>query len=153
VAKALTRFLENSSSLVSERNLLQLFSRPENEAGKLPVTSAGIPQRGPVSWRLAALLALMVLPLLSACTGRDIGGVGTGWNPPVSEGEVVYVGTKEGQVKSYIDHGFEGVRPNWTFPTGDGSIDLEGVYSTPLIVGGLLYVAAQDGFLYALEPE
>ena len=115
--------------------------------------SAGIPQRGPVSWRLAALLALMLLPLLTACTGRDIGGVGTGWNPPVSEGEVVYVGTKEGQVKSYIDHGFEGVRPNWTFPTGDGSIDLEGVYTTPLIVGGLLYVAAQDGFMYALDKE
>ena len=97
------------------------------------------------------LTAVVLLPLLAACTGRNIGGVVSGWNPPVSEGEMVYVGTKEGEVKAYIDHGFEGVRPEWTFPGGDGSIDLEGVYSTPLIVGNLLYVAAQDGFIYALD--
>ncbi|PKB71119.1 MAG: hypothetical protein BZY87_07280 [SAR202 cluster bacterium Io17-Chloro-G6] len=94
---------------------------------------------------------MVLLPLLAACT--DIGGEGTGWNPPVSADGVVYVGTKDGEVKAYIDSGFEGVRETWTFSPGQTPVDLEGVYNTPLVVGDLVYVTAQNGFIYAINKE
>jgi len=48
------------------------------------------------------------LPLIAGCTG-NIGDESDGWNPPVSEDGVVYVGTKDGKVVALIDNGFEGV--------------------------------------------
>ena len=105
-----------------------------------------------VDWQLLALCAVFVLPLLAACTG-NIGGEGTGWNPPASKDGVVYVGTKQGEVKAFIDSGFEGVRDAWTFPSSQTQADLEGVYHTPLVVGDLVYVSAQDGYLYAINKE
>ncbi len=96
-------------------------------------------------------MTLLSLTLLS-CT-RNVGGVSSGWNAPVSANGVVYVGTKDGQVQALIDNGFEGVRPSWSFPQSEGGEDLEGVYASPLVVGGLLYVAAENGFVYALDVE
>ncbi len=105
-----------------------------------------------VDWRLLALCAVVLLPLLAACT-RNIGGDGSGWNPPVSKDGVVYVGTKQGEVKAYIDSGFEGVRESWTFSPGQTQSSLEGVYGALLVVGDLVYVSAQSGFVYALDKE
>ena len=105
-----------------------------------------------VDWRLLALCALVVLPLLASCT-RNIGGEGNGWNPAVSKDGVVYVATQEGEVKAYIDSGFEGVRESWTFSPGQTQANLEGAYHTPLVVGDLVYVTAQNGFVYAIDKE
>ena len=99
---------------------------------------------------MLAFCAVMLLPLLAACT-RGLGDESSGWNPPISENGVVYVGTKEGQVKAYVDSGFDGVRESWTFPGGQTQEDLGGVFNTPLIVGDLIYVSAQSGFLYAID--
>ena len=99
---------------------------------------------------MLALCALFLLPLLAACT-RNIGSEGTGWNPPASKDGVVYVGTKEGQVKAYFDNGFEGVQESWTFPSAQSQANIIGVYNTPLVVGDLVYISAQDGFLYAID--
>ncbi len=102
---------------------------------------------------LAVAAALLTLTLL-ACT-RDIGGVSSGWNALASADGVVYVGTKDGRVQALIDNGFEGVRPYWTFPPAEGTDNLKGVYSTPVVVDQLqlLYVAGENGYLYALEVE
>ena len=106
------------------------------------------------SARWAILLALAGLFVLASvsCTG-DIGGVTSGWNAPVAANGVVYVGTKDGRVQALIDNGFEGVRPSWVFPQAEGTDDLKGVYSTPVVAGSLLYVAGENGYLYALELE
>ena len=101
---------------------------------------------------MLVLFALVLLPLLAGCT-RNIGSEGTGWNPPASKDGVVYVGTKEGQVKAYTDNGFEGVQESWTFPSSLEQANLIGVYSTPLVVGNLVYVSALDGFLYAIDKD
>ena len=85
-----------------------------------------------------------------SCT-RDIGGVSSGWNAPVTANGVVYVGTKDGRVQELIDNGFEGVRAGWIFPQAEGAENLKGVYSTPVVAEGLLYVAGENGYLYALE--
>ena len=50
-----------------------------------------------VSRRFLILFALILLPLIAGCT-TDIGSESDGWNPPISEDGVVYVGTKEGKV-------------------------------------------------------
>ena len=104
------------------------------------------------NWRLLLLCAVVLLPLLAACT-RNIWGEGTGWNPPVSSGGVVYVGTKEGEVKAYLDDGSGSIRESWTFRPPQYQETLGGVYNTPLVVGNLVYVSAQDGFLYAIDTE
>ena len=109
-------------------------------------------ERSSVDWRLLGLCAVVLLLLLAACT-RNIGAEGSGWNPPVSKDGVVYVGTHQGEVKAYIDDGSGSVRESWTFRPAQSQADLEGVYHTPLVVGDLVYVSAQDGFLYAIDKE
>ena len=104
-------------------------------------------------WALPLAITALIVLGLTACTGRDIGGVGTGWNALAASNGVVYVGTKDGRVQALLDNGFEGIRPGWTFPQTEGGDDLQGVYSTPIIADGLLYVAAENGYLYALDLE
>ena len=151
-----------------ELNLLQPFILPANKPGTAPETrpatgpgtvihdspdrKAGGRGAAPARWVLLAALAVLLSLSLAACT-RNIGGVSSGWNAPVSANGVVYVGTKDGQVQALVDSGYEGVRASWTFPQAEGAEDLQGVYSTPLVVGGLLYVAAESGFVYALDLE
>lgn len=103
--------------------------------------------------RLLVLCALVLLPLLAACTG-NIGSDDTGWNPPAVSGDMVYIGTKDGEVKAIVDSGGGGLRESWTFPSaGANQNDIGGVYNTPLVVGDLVYVSAADGFLYALNKN
>ena len=102
-----------------------------------------------------SLLAVVLLVFLSfaGCT-RDIGGVSSGWNALAVGNEVVYVGTKDGRVQALTDRG-DGVLPEkWSYPSSpDSEESLDGVYSAPLLASGLLYVAADSGYLYALDPE
>lgn len=102
--------------------------------------------------RLLILFALVMLPILAACT-RNIGDQSDGWNPPVSVGGVVYVGTKDGDVISLIEDDSGNLRENWTFPGTTGQQDIVGVYKTPVVVGNLVYINGIDGFLYALDKE
>ena len=152
-----------------ELNLLLTFVLSATGLGPEPAIrggpasgSVGQHSLGPIvgrRWKAPARLSLWLLLVASiavffaACTGRDIGGVGTGWNGLTANNGVVYVGTKDGRVQALIDNGFEGVRPGWTFPQSEGTDDLQGVYATPLVAGELLYVAAESGYLYALEVE
>jgi outer membrane protein assembly factor BamB len=102
--------------------------------------------------RLLILFALVMLPILAACT-QNIGDQSTGWNPPVSVGGVVYVGTKDGDIVSLTEDASGNLRENWTFPGTTGQQDLIGVYKTPVVVGNLVYVNGINGFLYALDKE
>jgi len=103
---------------------------------------------------ILVLFALILLPLLAGCT-EDFGNKGNGWNPPVSDDGVVYVGTKDGEVIALIDNGFEGVanRKKWSFPASIDRPHINGVYTTPLIQGDMVYVAGIDGYVYALNKE
>ena len=101
-----------------------------------------------------ALAAVLLLVLsLAACT-RNIGGVSSGWNALAVGNEVVYVGTKEGRVQALTDRGDGDLPEKWSYPASQDSAEsLDGVYSAPLLASGLLYVAAENGYLYALDPE
>ena len=102
--------------------------------------------------RMLILFALILLPVLAGCT-RNIGNESDGWNPPVSSGGVVYVATKDGEVKAFIDDGSGNLQVSWTFPSSLEQHGLFGVYNTPVVEGDLLYVNGIDGFLYALDKE
>lgn len=100
-------------------------------------------------------LLLLLLPLtLAACTGRDIGGVASGWNALTASDGVVYVGDKNGRVQALEDGDSDVPRTLWSFPPADSGVDdLRGVFSSPLVTQGMLFVAAENGFVYALDPE
>ena len=113
------------------------------------------PQLGGAARPAAWLVLLLLLPLiLAACTTQNIGGVASGWNALTAGGGVVYVGDKHGQVHALEDGDSDVPRILWSFPpTDSGGDNLRGVFSTPLIIGGRLFVAAENGFLYALETD
>ena len=127
----------------------------EGTGGLLRVLLNGGPSGHVFGYRRLILSSVAVLCLiltLSACT-RDIGGVTSGWNALASADGVVYVGTRDGRLQALVDSGFEGVREGWRYPAAEGSDDLKGVYAKPLVAAGLLYVAAENGYMYALDPE
>ena len=101
---------------------------------------------------MAGLFSLLFV-LTGCITGDRFVGDLSGWNPLVSSGNVVYVGTKEGQVRALVDNGLDGYSVSWAFPPVGSAIEIGGVYSTPLVVDGLVYVGALDGYLYALDIE
>jgi outer membrane protein assembly factor BamB len=104
-------------------------------------------------WPLLAALLFLLVVALTACT-RDIGGVSSGWNALAVGNEVVYVGTKDGRVQALTDRGDGDFPEKWSYPASQESgVSLRGVYSTPLLASGLLYVTAENGYLYALDPE
>lgn len=104
------------------------------------------------SRRMLVLFAIVMLPVLAACTG-NIGSQSNGWNPPVSVDGVVYIGTKDGEVIALVDDGSGNLQDKWSFPSNLGQDDLSGVYKTPVVQGDLVYVNGIDGFLYALDRE
>jgi len=86
-------------------------------------------------------------PLWTADTGFSI------WSSPTVAGGVVYVGSQDASLYAFDAAGVtrcSGVAPSktclplWTGPTGD-SID----GSSPAVSGGVVYIASQDGKLYA----
>ena len=104
-------------------------------------------------WLFFAALILTVLLAFGACT-RNIGGVSSGWNALTVGDGVVYVGTKEGRIQALTDRGDGDFPEKWRYPASEDSEDsLLGVYGTPLLASGLLYVTAENGYLYALDPE
>ncbi len=97
--------------------------------------------------------ALLLLLSLAGCTQNLAGNI-SGWNALAVGNEVVYVGTKDGRVQALTDRGDGNLPAKWSYPPSPDSDDsLGGVYGTPLLASGLLYVAAENGYLYALDPE
>lgn len=158
--RASTKTVTESLGAKSSGNVLRLLSgqhkapsnHPAQTARQIPSLVAERKLARNTNWRLLTFSALILLPLLAACS-QDLNPQESGWNPPVSKDGVVYIGTKQGEVKALIDNGFEGVRESWSFGPPQVQDDLGGVYNTPLVVGNLVYVSAQDGYVYALEKE
>ena len=167
-ARDTTRCREYSGSPF-ELNLLQRFflfakipgfkPKPSHPTGSRSVFNdsprGGVGKHVAIQARgfiLAAFVLLLILAM-SGCT-RNIGGVSSGWNALTVGDGVVYVGTKDGRVQALTDRGDGGFPEKWSYPPSQGGDDsIEGVYSTPLLASGLLYVTAENGYIYALDPE
>ena len=87
-----------------EPNIAHSPTRPASDV------SRAIPSRRLVNRRLLILFALALIPILIGCT-RNIGNESDGWNPVVSSDGVVYIGTKDGEIKAFIDDGSGNLQP------------------------------------------
>ena len=94
-----------------------------------------------------ALLALSII----GCTGRNLGASDRGWSPVVAAEGMVYVGTIQGQVLALKDSG-SAVSVQWAFPANEED-SIGGVYNSPVVGPDLVYVAALNGTLYALDKR
>ena len=144
----------------SSLNLLQSsdYVRPAFQTCPAARPAPTKAKRAKLGLILLGFLALVLL--LSACTGGRLRGSSTGWSPALSSDGVVYVGTKNGQVKALEDAGFEGLRVKWTYCVEwksaarvDCQRGLGGVYDSPVVGAGLVYISGVDGYLYALDRE
>ena len=128
--------------------------RPSNNGSlvsseSLPTPTPPIPT-SQLERRIRTLLLLAALPLLfAACTGRDLGASDEGWSPVVAAEGMVYVGTIKGQVLALKDSG-NAVSLQWTFPANEEDF-IDGVYNSPVVGPDMVYVAALNGTLYALD--
>ena len=100
-------------------------------------------------WGLLGWGTILFTVLLAGCTPQ-LGASSTGWSPVAASGEVVYVATRQGQVKALVDQGFGDVRAKWPPGAGDR---IPGVYQTPAVGRALVYIGAANGHLYALDKE
>ena len=116
-----------------------------------PADTLAIPARQ-LGRRLGALLLVAALPLLiTACTGRGLGASDQGWSPVVAADGMVFVGTIQGKVLA-LEDSRSSVSLRWAFPA-NGEDSIGGVYNTPVVGPDLVYVAALDGTLYALDKR
>ncbi len=131
-----------------------LFSRSSDNGSLVPSESLPAnalpipaPQQGR---RLGALLLLAALALsITACTGQNLGASDVGWSPVVASEGMVYAGTIQGQVLALKDSG-NSISLQWTFPA-NGEDSIGGVHNSPVVGPDLVYVAAFNGTLYALD--
>ena len=108
---------------------------------------------------LILALGVVLLVVLAGCTGSSLKGSSTGWSPASASDGVVYIGTKQGEVKALEDGGSNNARVKWTFcvkRSANGTKcdeDLDGLYDAPTVGEQLVYVAGVDGYLYAIEKD
>jgi outer membrane protein assembly factor BamB len=95
-------------------------------------------------------MAALSFMALGACN-PDLGSSIRGWSPAAASEGVVYAATQQGKLKALIDDGSGVVSVKWTFPAGEEQ--LGGVFNTPVVGAELVYVAAADGNLYAIDKE
>ena len=163
-ARDTTRCHEYPHSSI-ELNLLLRFFLSENSPRTVPETSrsvgpsvaspvaSGGDTRVPVSSVALFLLLAAALLALAACT-PGIGGVSSGWNALTVGDDTVYVGTKSGAVQALTDLGDGNFSEKWRYPQStEGENSLIGVYGAPLMAAGLLFVGAENGYIYALDPQ
>ena len=97
----------------------------------------------------ASLLILLIVGAV-AVTGCVGGGFGpqAGWSGPVLAGDLLYVGSQDGQILA-LDPQDRG-RVEWEFPQGEEP-DIQAVYGTPVVEGGKVFFGGWDGRVYALD--
>ena len=121
-------------------------------------TSLVRPRTKQATTTLILALGAVLAVVLASCTGGSLRGSSTGWSPAAVSDGVVYIGTKQGEVKA-IEDGFNSARVKWTFCVRESANknkcddDLDGVYDAPVVGEDLVYVAGVDGYLYAIEKE
>ena len=101
-----------------------------------------------------ATLALVVIALMAiACRGI---ANPEGWAQPAVEGEIAYVFLDRGEL-SAIRLDDSGGQVLWTFPDDDleaeKDVDLEAVYTKPVITGDRIYIAGFTGELVAISLD
>ena len=106
-------------------------------------------QRGLRRTATLALLAFATL-LLTGCA--NLAGP-EGWAAPVADGDLLFVQLDRGVISAGTLSEAGNFTQRWHFPTDDDDIDLKGIYAAPIVDGGVLYIAAFDGSVVALDVD
>ncbi len=140
--------------------MLQTSNNVHPTTGSRSAASPVKPEGKPVNLGKLLLLCVVLALVAAACTPGRLGGSSTGWSPAAVSDGVVYIGTKQGEIKALEDGGFESLKVKWTYcvrgPSQAGDkcdTGLGGVYGAPAFGPQLVYVAGVDGTLYAIEKE
>ena len=97
--------------------------------------------------RARLLLALLAAGLfLAACTRI---GIPEGWSSPVVDGDILYVGTMDGDFRAIE---LESGAKIWDFELV-GEEDRRAVYGRPAVLDGKVYFGGYDGIMYALSQD
>lgn len=103
-------------------------------------------------WALAILALALLTPLLIACTATRNP---QGWAGPVATDSMLLASVNHKQLTAYR---LDNQQKVWQFPQekqkiDNKEIDLEGIYSTPVVADGVVYLGAYDGRIYALSLD
>ena len=111
-----------------------------------------VKHRRPTSRRSVATLALLALAtlLLTGC-GRLAGP--EGWAAPASNGDIIFVQLDRGILSAGSLSAAGNFTQRWHFPVDDDDLDLKGIYATPIVDNGVVYIAAFDGSVIALDES
>ena len=106
---------------------------------------------------LGSILLIAMVLALSGCTGGGLISQGSGWAAALATEDTVYVGTIGGDVLALVGkdgnvYKDTGVEIQWKFPANE--IDrTDGLYGTPAIHNGLIFLGGNNGKLYALDQD
>ncbi|MBT5773300.1 MAG: PQQ-binding-like beta-propeller repeat protein [Dehalococcoidia bacterium] len=104
------------------------------------------------SLRRATTLTLLALAtLLLAGCGRIAGP--EGWAAPVADGDLIFVQLDRGVISAGTLSEAGNFTQRWHFPTDDDDFDLKGIYATPIVDNDVVYIAAFDGTVIALDQN
>ncbi|MDP6605515.1 MAG: PQQ-binding-like beta-propeller repeat protein [Dehalococcoidia bacterium] len=122
-----------------------------------PTSLPTAPRRRAVRHRPTVVLLLSAL-LTMACAGI---ANPNGWASPVVEEGILVTQIDEGELSAFTTPTGDSLALNptarlWTYPGGtddDDGVDLKAIYATPLIDGGIVYVAGYSGQVVALTLQ
>ena len=97
---------------------------------------------------LAVVIAALVLA--TGCIG-DTFSQPSGWASPVDAGEVLLVQSERGRLDALEFTASGALVERWHYPISDDEVQLDAIYATPLVEGGVVYLAGYSGDVVALS--
>jgi outer membrane protein assembly factor BamB len=101
--------------------------------------------------RIAAFTFALLTALLLVGCGRLAGP--EGWAAPIAEGDLIFVQLERGTITAGTLSDSGDLTQRWHFPTQNDDIDLKAIYATPIVDAGVLYLAAFDGSVIAIDTN
>jgi outer membrane protein assembly factor BamB len=101
--------------------------------------------------RIAAFTFALLTALLLVGCGHLAGP--EGWAAPIAEGDLIFVQLERGTITAGTLSDSGDLTQRWHFPTQNDDIDLKAIYATPIVDAGVLYLAAFDGSVIAIDTN
>jgi outer membrane protein assembly factor BamB len=111
-----------------------------------------VKHRRPTSRRSVATLALIALATLLLAGCGQLAGP-EGWAAPAADGDIIFVQLDRGILSAGTLSATGHFTQRWHFPVDDDDLDLKGIYATPIVDDGVVYIAAFDGSIIALDES